>query len=125
VLYQRINVTRGRTRDTNRRRQTVYTYFVNMETGARSDGEGLPYRVLVGEPEAAAQLIEQQMAAQETKLEELVADDPAYPQWETEAFEAPSEVVQPTTVPSTGERTLLHYLLRPAYEAVNRAFHEG
>lgn len=26
---------------------------------------------------------------------------------------------------NTGERTLLHYLLRPAYEAVNRAFHEG
>jgi len=110
VLYQRVNVTRARTRDTNRRRQVLYTYFVNMETGERSDGEGLPYRVLVGDSESVKQLVEQQMAAHETKLEEIVQDDPAYPQWETEAYEAPAEIVSPTTVPSTGERTLLELM---------------
>jgi hypothetical protein len=110
VLYQRVNVTRARTRDTNRRRQILYTYFVNMETGERSDGEGLPYRVLTGDPEVVQDLVEQQMEAHETKLAEIVEDDPAYPQWETEAYEAPVEIVSPTTVPATGENTLLELM---------------
>ncbi|MBN2082603.1 hypothetical protein JW859_10420 [bacterium] len=106
ILYKRINVTRNRTRNTNRRRQIVYTYFVNTQTGERSDGEGLPYRV-IGDEDAAVELVEQQMEAREAQLADIVDGDPAYPQWEVTAFEPGEEIVSPTTVPGTGEQTLL------------------
>ena len=128
VLYKRINVTRGRTRDTNRRRQIIYTYFVNTHTGERSDGEGLPYRVLVGDPDVVVELVDQQMEAHEAKVAEIVDGDPAYPQWETEAFEPPAEVVAPATVPSTGERTLLDMMedeLEPLNVDVTESAGEG
>jgi len=106
ILYKRINVTRARTRNTNRRRQIVYTYFVNTQTGERSDGEGLPYRV-IGDEDAAVELVEQQMEAREAQVANIVEDDPAYPEWEVTAFEPGEQVVSPATVPGTGEQTLL------------------
>jgi len=109
VLYKRINITRARTRDTNRRRQIIYTYFVNMATGERSDGEGLPYRY-IGDAEVATEVVEAQMAERETQLADLVADDPAYPNWEVEAFVPPEEITAPATIPGTGEQSLLELI---------------
>jgi len=106
VLYKRINVTRNRTRNTNRHRQIVYTYFVNMATGARSDGEGLPYTV-IGDTEVAAELIEEVMLARESQLANIVDEDPAYPHWEAQAFDLPAEVAAPETVHATDEANLL------------------
>jgi hypothetical protein len=106
VLYKRINITRARTRDTNRRRQIIYTYFVNMATGERSDGEGLPYRY-IGDAGVATEVVEAQMEARETQLADLVEDDPAYPNWEVEAFVPPEEITAPVTIPGTGEQSLL------------------
>ena len=109
VLYKRINITRNRTRDTNRRRQVIYTYFVNMQTGERSDGEGMAYRV-IGDEEVAAELIEEILVARETQLADIVEDDPAYPMWEVRAFDPPAEVIVPDTITATGEQNLLELI---------------
>ncbi len=97
VLYQRINITRNRTRNTSRRRQIIYSYFVNMQTLERSDSGAPAYRYIGQEPDI---IFQSQIEAQETRLDEIIKDDPAYPQWELEAFDAPSQVVTPDGIPS-------------------------
>ncbi|MCH8967610.1 MAG: hypothetical protein IIA66_00645 [Planctomycetes bacterium] len=109
VLYKRINIERNRRRNTNRRRQIVYTYFVNMATGERSDGEGLAYRVIV-DGGAAVELIEQQIKTQEEKLAAIVEENPAFPMWEVQAFVAPEVIAVPDTIPHTGEQNLLELI---------------
>ena len=77
-------------------------------------------RIGSGEQNAkdVAEMIDEQMEPHEAAVAEIVADDPAYPQWETEAYEPPAEVVAPATVPSTGERTLLD-MMEDELEALN------
>jgi hypothetical protein len=94
VLYQRIKVERGRKRDTSRSRRVVYSYFVNMATGERSDNEGSAYRI-IGDEEAGERIIEEVMLDREVELAQLVVDNPAYPQWDDGAMEPPTVVVVP------------------------------
>lgn len=90
VLYKRVNVERNRHRKTNNRRKIVYTYFVNMETGERSDSGSLPYLVI---GDANSDWLQEQMRKQEELYRSIVREDPAYPNWRSEAFIAPNEVV--------------------------------
>jgi hypothetical protein len=92
VLYQRINITRNRTRKTNRRRQVVYSFFVNTVTKGRSDSVAPAYRYIGDDPQV---IVQNQIDDQEKKLDKIIDENPAYPQWQTEAFEAPAEVVTP------------------------------
>ena len=97
VLYQRINITRNRTRHTNRRRQVIYSYFINTQTLERSDSEAPAYRYIGSEPQT---IVQSQSEAQEAKLADIIKEDPAYPQWELEAFTAPAEVITPEGIPT-------------------------
>lgn len=106
IVYKRINVTRNRKRGTNRRRQVIYTYFVNLATGERSDREGMTYSV-IGDAGVAAQVIEEVMAARETELAAIVDNDPAYPQWENRAQEPPDVIGVPDSVNVTDQQTLM------------------
>lgn len=90
VLYKRVNIERNRHRKTNNRRKIIYTYFVNMDTGERSDSGSLPYLVI---GDAGKDWLDQQMQNQEELYRSIVREDPAFPQWRSEAFQAPSEVV--------------------------------
>lgn len=90
VLYKRVNIERNRHRKTNNRRKIIYTYFVNMETGERSDSGSLPYLVI---GDASKDWLEEQMRKQEDLYRSIVRQDPAFPDWRSEAFTAPEEVV--------------------------------
>ena len=90
VLYKRVNIERNRHRKTNKRRKIIYTYFVNMETGERSDSGSYPVLVI---GEAGQEWLDQQMQNQENMYRLIVREDPAFPKWRTEAYQAPSEVV--------------------------------
>lgn len=94
VLYQRVKVMRGRKRDTNRNRRVIYSYFINMATGERSDNEGSAYRI-IGDKEVGEKIIEEVMLDREVELAQLVVDNPAYPQWDDGAMEPPTEVAVP------------------------------
>lgn len=103
VLYKRIKIMRNRTRDTSRRRQVVYSYFINTQTMERSDSEAAAYRYIGNEPSS---IVQSQAEEQEEKLAEMVEADPAFPMWEVEAFQPPSEVVTPEGVPIDGPTVL-------------------
>lgn len=90
VLYKRVNIERNRHRKTNNRRKIVYTYFVNMDTGERSDSGSLPYLVIGN---ADKDWLDEQMRKQEDLYRSIVREDPAFPDWRSEAFQAPTEVV--------------------------------
>lgn len=106
VLYKRINIERNRRRNTNNRRQVIYTYFVNMDTGERSDSEALAYRV-IGDVGVAREVIDQQVKQQEEALAKILAENPAFPNWQTEAFDPPAEVAVPEGNPQQSDPTLL------------------
>jgi hypothetical protein len=109
VLYKRINITRNRHRNTNRRREVVYSYFVNMQTGERSDSEALAYRV-IGDAGVAKQVIDDQIAKQEAALAQIVEQNPAFPEWQVEAFTAPAEVVEPNPSVVQGNPSLMELI---------------
>jgi hypothetical protein len=90
VLYKRVNIERNRHRKTNSRRKIIYTYFVNMDTGERSDSGTFPTLVI---GEAGKEWLDQQMKNQEDMYRSIVREDPAFPKWRTEAYTAPSEIV--------------------------------
>ena len=75
----------------------IYSYFINTQTMERSDSAGPAYRYIGDDPSV---IVEGQVAAQEDRLERIIEDDPAYPMWETTAFEAPEEVVTPEGIAS-------------------------
>jgi hypothetical protein len=106
VLYKRMNIKRNRRRGSNRRNEVIYSYYLNTETGERSDGGALPYRIISGNAEGAAQLIEQQISDQEAILKDFIADNPLFPQWQREAYVAPQEVIITTGIPRDGELSL-------------------
>ncbi len=110
VLYKRMLIKRNRRRGTNRRREVVYSYFLNTETGERSDGGALPYRVISGNAEDVVELINQQIADNETVLANFIKDNPLFPQWQTEAYLAPQEVVVATSIPKSGELSLFELI---------------
>ena len=106
VLYKRMTIKRNRHRSTNSRRKVIYSYFLNTETGERSDGGALPYRIISGNGEGAAELIMQQINDQEAILQDYIKDNPLFPQWQSEAFVAPQEVVIASSIPRSGELSL-------------------
>jgi hypothetical protein len=107
VLYKRVNIERNRHRKTNKRRKIVYTYFVNMETGERSDSGSLPYLV-IGDVDRT--WLEEQMRKQEDLYRLIVREDPAFPNWRVEAYEAPSEVVVANGQPDAEQLNLLQLI---------------
>jgi len=106
VLYKRINIERNRRRHTNQHRKVIYTYFVNMATGERSDSEAMAYRV-IGDLGVAREVIDRQVQIQEEALAKILAENPAFPNWQTEAFETPAEVAAPAGDVAKTEPTLL------------------
>jgi hypothetical protein len=109
VLYKRINIERNRRRNTNQRRKVIYTYFVNMDTGERSDSEALAYRV-IGDLGVAREIIDQQTKLQEEALARILAENPAFPNWQTQAFETPEEIAVPESNPQSSDPTLLQLI---------------
>ncbi|MCB1219836.1 MAG: hypothetical protein H7A35_09655 [Planctomycetales bacterium] len=110
VLYKRMQIKRNRHRNSNRRREVVYSYFLNTETGERSDGGALPYRVITGNADDVVALINQQITDNNTVLSNYIKDNPLFPQWQTEAFVAPQEVVVASSIPRSGELSLFELI---------------
>jgi hypothetical protein len=104
VLYNRVNVERHRTRKTNRQRKIIYTYFINMQTLERSDSANLPY-IVIGS--GSEDFYRQQMAQKEDQFRLILRDDPAFPNWQVEAFTPPSQVVIANGQATADELTLL------------------
>jgi hypothetical protein len=111
VLYKRVNIERNRHRKTNNRRRIVYTYFVNMQTGERSDSGSLPYLVI---GDVSKDWLQEQMSKQEELYRSIVREDPAFPQWQVEAFVAPGEVVVANGQPDAEQLSLLQLIEQTA-----------
>jgi hypothetical protein len=107
VLYKRVNVERNRHRKTNNRRKIIYSYFVNMDTGERSDSGSLPYLVI---GDVDKEWLDEQMSKQEALYRSIVREDPAFPNWRVEAFEAPTEVVVANGKPDAEQLNLLQII---------------
>ncbi|MCC7477897.1 hypothetical protein IT575_05505 [bacterium] len=90
VLYKRVVIERNRTRGTNKRRKVIYSYFVNMQTLERSDSHAPSYLVIGGGDRS---LIDEQMKRKEETFARIVQEIPAFPLWQTTAFEAPDRIV--------------------------------
>lgn len=90
VLYKRIVIERNRTRGTNKRRKIIYSYFINMDTLERSDSHAPSY-LIIGNADAS--LIKDQMKRKEEIFAQIVRELPAFPLWQTTAFEAPDMIV--------------------------------
>jgi hypothetical protein len=106
VLYKRINIERNRNRKTNEHRRVIYTYFVNMATGERSDSEAMAYRV-IGDLGVAREVVDRQVQQQEAALAKILAENPAFPNWQTEEFTTPAEVAAPADDAKKTDPTLL------------------
>jgi hypothetical protein len=109
VLYQRVNIYKRHRRRDSARRTIAYTYFVNMQTGERSDGEGPAYTV-IGDPEVAAQVIEEQRTQQEEALRTIVENNPAFPMWQLNAYDAPEVIPVPAVDPNEEQPTLMQLI---------------
>ena len=109
VLYKRINIERNRRRNTNRKRQIVYSYFVNTQTGERSDSDGLPYRV-IGDMGVARAVVAEQVEKQEEALALILKENPAFPMWKVQAYELPEEVVVANGDPTKEEINLMQLI---------------
>lgn len=90
VLYKRIVIERNRKRGTNRRRSVVYSYFINMDTLERSDSRAPSY-LIIGNADAT--FISDQMKRKEQVFAQIIRELPAFPLWQTTAFEAPDRIV--------------------------------
>ncbi len=90
VLYKRIVIERNRTRGTNKRRKIIYSYFVNMQTLERSDSQAPSYLVIGN---GDAKLVSEQMNRKEQIFAQIIRELPAFPLWQTTAFEAPDKIV--------------------------------
>jgi hypothetical protein len=104
VYYKRIIVKRNRNRNTNKRRQILYTYFVNMETLERSDS-GSPSYIVIGDPKGVdlAKITTQK----EKDLQLILEANPAFPNWRSTAFEPPRSVIVHNGAPENPDDNLL------------------
>jgi hypothetical protein len=107
VYYKRIIIKRNRTRGTNKRRQIMYSYFINTQTLERSDGGAPPY-IVIGN--ANVDFLKEQMASKERVFKQILEANPAFPKWQSDAFIAPTKVVVHNGAPENVDDNLLQLI---------------
>jgi hypothetical protein len=107
VYYKRIIIKRNRNRNTNKRRQIMYSYFINTQTLERSDSGSPPYLVIGN---ADADFIKKQMQAKEDQFRQVLKEFPAFPKWQTDQYVAPAQVVVHNGAPEGGDDNLLQLI---------------
>ncbi|MDQ3024374.1 MAG: hypothetical protein M3R04_08345 [bacterium] len=107
VYYKRIIIKRNRNRNTNKRRQIMYSYFINTQTLERSDSGSPPYIVIGG---GDGEFVKAQMANKESVFRQILDANPAFPKWKSEAFVTPKSVVVHNGAPAVADDSLLHLI---------------
>jgi hypothetical protein len=107
VYYKRIVIKRNRNRNTNKRRQIMYSYFINTQTLERSDSGAPPY-IVIGNTNA--DFIKAQSADKEKIFRQILDANPAFPKWKAEAFVTPSKVVVHNGAPEVADDSLLQLI---------------
>jgi hypothetical protein len=107
VYYKRIIIKRNRTRNTNKRRQIMYSYFINTQTLQRSDSGAPPYLVIGG---ANGDFVKAQMKSKEQVFQQILDANPAFPKWKADAFVAPKTVIVHNGAPEVADDNLLQLI---------------
>jgi hypothetical protein len=89
-VYKRVNITKKQRRGKRSRTRVMYTYFLNLSTFERSDGQFMPY---YGMTEADQQYVKDQSAAAESVLADQAASNPAFPRWDGKGEQPAPEIV--------------------------------
>ena len=120
VYYKRIIIKRNRNRNTNKRRQIMYSYFINTQTLERSDSGAPPYIVIGG---GDGDFVKAQMADKEKIFRQILDANPAFPKWKADAFVTPKNVVVHNGAAEVADDSLLQLIEngdRPAQREVER-----
>jgi hypothetical protein len=107
VYYKRIIIKRNRNRGTNKRRQIIYSYFINTATLERSDSGAPPYIVIGG---GNGEFVKAQMKSKEQVFRQILDQNPAFPKWKADAFVAPKAIVVHNGAPEVADDSLLQLI---------------
>jgi hypothetical protein len=107
VYYKRIIIKRNRNRNTNKRRQIMYSYFINTSTLERSDSGAPPY-IVIGSGDG--DFVKAQMKSKEQVFQQILDANPAFPKWKADAFVAPKAIVVHNGAPEVADDSLLQLI---------------